>query len=132
MPACAFASSRRLFLRAGCGSGVALAASLLAACGGTGASLATAASTAAVSAAPSTVATSRSAALTSTASSAAATSATSVASRAAAASASQPPAGAVKLVWIAKLKSIPQAQIDAYISSFTSGHPGVTVELSIA
>lgn len=40
--------------------------------------------------------------------------------------------GAVKLVWIAKLKSIPQTQIDAYISSYTGSHPGVTVQLTTA
>jgi ABC-type glycerol-3-phosphate transport system substrate-binding protein len=43
------------------------------------------------------------------------------------------PAGAgVELAWIAKLKSIPQAQIDAFTKGFSDANPGITVELTIA
>jgi ABC-type glycerol-3-phosphate transport system substrate-binding protein len=61
------------------------------------------------------------------------TSAAATASSSAVAAAGTAPAGAgVKLEWIAKLKSIPQPQIDAFTKGFSDANPGITVELTIA
>jgi ABC-type glycerol-3-phosphate transport system substrate-binding protein len=61
------------------------------------------------------------------------TSAATTASSSAVAAVSTAPASAgVKLEWIAKLKSIPQPQIDAFIKGFSDANPGITVELTIA